>query len=73
MKYWINIHHPRAINEARRDQCRVYLQERSKQRPSVGDRVFIYETGALGGTSIARITRKLVVMISPTPPFARAA
>lgn len=56
MQYWVNIHHPRIINpeeikESRSIQCRVYLQERSskKRRPSVGDRVFIYETEALSG------------------------
>ena len=52
MNYWVNIHHPRAINEARSSQCKVYLQKKSKQWPSVGDRVFIYETEALSGETV---------------------
>jgi len=52
MKYWINIHHPRAVNETRINQCKVYVQERSKKLPSVGDKVFIYETGALSGETV---------------------
>lgn len=52
MNYWVNIHHPRAVNEARSSQCQVYLQKKSKQWPSVGDRVFIYETEALSGETV---------------------
>lgn len=52
MNHWVNIHHPRAVNEARSSQCQVYLQEKSKQWPSVGDRVFIYETEALSGETV---------------------
>lgn len=53
MAYWINIHHPRILNESRRAQCMVHVQERS--RPMMkgiteGDLAFIYETGALSNT-----------------------
>lgn len=52
MNYWINIHHPRALNETHSSQCKVYLQEKSKQRLPIGDRVFIYETEALSGETV---------------------
>ena len=52
MNYWINIHHPRTVNDTRINQCKVYVQERSKKLPSVGDKVFIYETGALSGETV---------------------
>jgi len=52
MRYWVNIHHPRALNEERSSQCRVYVQKRSKQLPLDGDRVFIYETDALSGETV---------------------
>ena len=52
MNYWVNIHHPKALNESRRSQCRVYVQKRSRKLPSAGDEVFIYETGALSGETV---------------------
>jgi hypothetical protein len=52
MQYWVNIHHPSEINEDRSIQCRVFVQKRSKRRPSVGDRAFIYETEALSGRTV---------------------
>ncbi len=52
MNYWVNIHHPRILNESRSSQCKVYLQEKSKQRIPKGDRVFIYETEALSGETV---------------------
>jgi len=52
MNYWVNIHHPKALNESRGSQCRVYVQQRSKKLPSAGDKVFIYETGALSGETV---------------------
>lgn len=47
MDYWLNVHHPKLLNESHRSQCMVHIQEKSKQRLSVGARVFIYETEAL--------------------------
>lgn len=52
MDYWVNIHHPRVLNESRSSQCRVYIQQRSKQKPKIKDRVFIYETEALSGETV---------------------
>lgn len=49
MNYWVNIHHPKALNESRSSQCRVYVQQRSRKLPLAGDKVFIYETGVLSG------------------------
>jgi hypothetical protein len=52
MNYWVNIHHPRALGETRSDQRKVYVQEKSRNLPSGGDKVFIYETGALSGETV---------------------
>ncbi len=52
MNCWVNIHHPRALNEARSSQCNVYVQKRSRKLPLVGDKVFIYETGVLSGETV---------------------
>ncbi len=52
MNYWVNIHHPRALGETRSDQCKVYVQKRSRNLPSPSDKVFIYETGALSGETV---------------------
>jgi hypothetical protein len=52
MNYWVNIHHPKTINESRSSQCRVYVQERSRKLPLAGDKVFIYETEALSGETV---------------------
>ena len=52
MNYWVNIHHPRALDESRSSQCRVYVQQRSRKLPSAGDKVFIYETEALSGETV---------------------
>jgi len=54
MEYWVNIHHPRALNESRSSQCKVYLQEKSKQKIPKYDRVFIYETEALSGKTVIK-------------------
>lgn len=54
MDYWVNIHHPRALNESHSSQCKVYLQEKSKQQIPKNDRVFIYETEALSGKTVIK-------------------
>ena len=58
MQYWVNIHHPSEINEDQAIQYRVFVQTRSKQWPSVDDRVFIYETEALSGKTVVLIDNK---------------
>jgi hypothetical protein len=55
MGYWINIHHPQALDESRRDQLRVCVQEKSRSdmtKIPEGDLVFIYETEALSGKNV---------------------
>jgi hypothetical protein len=52
MNYWVNIHHPKALDESRSNQCRVYVQRRSRELPLAGDKVFIYETEALSGETV---------------------
>lgn len=55
MKYWVNIHHPQVVGEARRNQCKVYIQRKGGRKLNDitdGDLAFIYETGALSGEKV---------------------
>jgi len=47
MKYWLDVHYPRRVNERRHDFLKVRLRDnnyKALEKMKAGDRVFIYET-----------------------------
>lgn len=54
MTYWVNVHYPNQAGEPRKTQMEVWLQAKGRQRPLMGDRVFIYETEELSRENIIK-------------------